>query len=68
MTKFVRFTYQECESVEGKGGDYKPLGMEQDIRMMDGYFELSDPSSALQYNIVGGKLHRIGERDLCLDA
>ncbi len=59
MTQFVRVTYQECESVEGEGGMYRPLGMEQDIRMAGGYLELSDEYGALQYNIVEGKLHRI---------
>lgn len=56
---FVRFTYQECRAVGPTGGGYEPLGIEQDIRMMDGYFELSDAHSALQYNVVAGKLHQI---------
>ena len=56
---FVRFTYEECRSVGTTGGGYEALGIQQDIRMMDGFFELSDDHGALQYNIVAGKLHRI---------
>jgi hypothetical protein len=58
--KFVRFTYQECESVDGAGA-YKALGMEQDIRLANGWFTIGEHRTGLQYNIREGKLYRVDD-------
>ena len=54
--KFVRITYQECESMDGLQGAYRGVGIEQDIRLAEGWFDIADDYSAIEMDIVEGEL------------
>lgn len=57
--RFVRITYQECEERDLTGTssfDWKPVGLLQDIRLTNGYFDIVDDLSAIELDIVDGEL------------
>lgn len=57
--RFVRITYQECVESEWPG-EFVGLGIEQDIRLRSGYFQIGDDHDPepLKYEIIAGRLQR----------